>query len=123
MNVGRGFLGIGGALRAFHLSSGAVNLRVRVTIDQAAFQSKLTALLDAAGIAPENAQIAINGSSVSVTPERNGSLPDFAAVEKQLVTALKHGQTPRSVLSCTLLNHRSRRRRLRPPRRRFSNTS
>lgn len=92
MAVGRGFLGIGGALRAYHLSSGAVQLPVNVSIDKAKFESKLTSMLAAAGIAPQNAEISINGTSVAVAPERSGVLPDFAAVEKQLVNELKKHQ-------------------------------
>lgn len=104
MKVGRGFLGIGGALRAFHLSSGTIELPVRVTIDQAKFESKLTALLAGAGVAPQNAEIAISGTSVSVTPERDGSLPDFADVEKQVVSALKKRQSPAINLALHAVN-------------------
>jgi vancomycin resistance protein YoaR len=94
MKVGRGFLGIGGALRAFHLANGEIDLPVKVTINQAAFETKLTALLAAAGVAPQNATITIQGTSVSVAPERSGALPDFAKVEKQLTSALKKHQSP-----------------------------
>ena len=99
MKVGRGVLGIGGVLRSFHVANGSVNLPVRISIDQTAFESKLTSLLTAAGIAPRNAEITINGTSVSVSPDQNGSLPDFADVEKQVATALKRRQSPTINLS------------------------
>lgn len=94
MKVGRGFLGIGGALRAFHLANGEIDLPVKVTIDQATFESKLTGLLAAAGVAPQNATITIDGAAVSIAPERSGALPDFSNVEKQLTAALKKHQSP-----------------------------